>query len=233
MQRERLTLLTAVALILTVLVPAVAVGGGDADPMTELRGLVEEDRSPVQAEAENLPADPEALLEMVPERTGDAPAVQGHAVGVGIREADDTACLDGAYLVVYTASLGGYVDPMDVRVTGIPNPADPGSRTCNDQVPYVIGQINGTVSDGASRVACAEPATVAGEQVGGWADDLDGDSCRSGFSNLTAAGYVAHVETKDTFCSGWGSCTYYWYEYVLATIPDDPEGEAGVLEISG
>lgn len=232
MPRGRLTLLTAVALILTALVPAVVVAGGDAGPLATLRDLVEDDRSPDRVETESLPEDPKALLELLPEPVRDAPAVQGRSAGVGIRDADDTQCVDAAYLIAYTAS-GGYVDPAEIDVNGLSDPTDPDGRTCGGDLPYVIGSANGTIDPSANRIACAEPTQAAGQTIGGWADDPGGDACRSGFSTFAAAGYVGHVQFRFTHCSGWGSCTYYWYEIVTATIPDDPEGDVGVVEIDG
>lgn len=232
MTRGHVTALIVAALIVTAVLPVAAVAGGDAGPLAMLRELVEDDRSPDHVETESLPEDPKALLELLPEPVRDAPAVDGRNAGVGIRDADDDQCVDAAYVVAYTSSGGGYVDPAEIDVNGLSDPTDPDSRTCGGDLPYVIGSANGTIDPSASRTACAEPTQASGQRIGGWADDPGGDACRSGFSTFTAAGYVGHVQFRFTHCSGWG-CTYYWYEFVTATIPDEPEGDVGVVEIAG
>lgn len=233
MTQGHVTASMVAALIVTAVLPATAVAAGGAGPLAAIRDLVEDDRSPAHVETENLPEDPRALLELLPEPVEDAPAVEGRNAGVGIRDADDTNCVDAAYVIAYTASGGGYVDPAEIDVNGLSDPTDPGSRTCSGKLPYVIGSANGTIEASASRIACAEPAQAAGQRIGGWADDPGGQACRQGFATFAAAGYVGHAQARFKQCSGWGSCTYYWFEFATATIPGDPEGDAGVVEIAG
>lgn len=218
-------------LLLTAALPVGAAAAPSDDPIQRLRRMLQADAPPERLELDGVPTDARTLLDLLPAATGDTRSVQGHAIGVGTRDADATGCIRGAYIGAQTVDLDRFVDPITQTTTGLQPPTDPDGLTCDDRIPYVAGASDGAIHPSAARIACAEPDDVQGHAVGGWADDPDGDPCRAGFGAFTVTGHIAEIEVRSIECT-WFGCWFIQTDFLLGTVPEDG-GRVGLLEVRG
>lgn len=231
MTANRAAATVLIVLLLTAALPIAAADERSDDPVDRLRRMLHADPAPDRLRLDGAPTDARTLLDLLPVETGDAQPVQGHAVGVGARDPNATACIRGAYIAAYTVSSGGFVDPITQTTTGLQPPTDPDGLTCDDRTPYVLGTAEGGIHPSAGRVACAERDDVQGQTVGGWADDPAGDPCRAGFAAFTVTGHIAEIEVRSVDCN-WFTCFYVQTDFLLGTVPEETS-RAGVLEVRG
>lgn len=220
-----------IVLLLTAALPVGAAAERSDDPIQRLRRMLQADPPPERLELDGAPTDARALLDLLPDQTGDPQPVQGHAVGVGARDPNATACIRGAYIGAQTIALERFVDPITQTTTGLQPPTDADGLTCDDRTTYMVGASEGAIHPSAARIACAERHDVHGHAVGGWADDPDGDPCRAGFGAFTVTGHIAEIEIRSIECT-WFGCWFIQTDFLLGTVPEDG-GRVGLVEVRG